>query len=200
MSRVAPYARGAWSRGPRRAAGGSAAADPVRARRRVIWHGGGHARPPDSELVRACLSLVFSAQFSGVSSSALPLVASARRSDVVRIFTTQRLSAVDERGEKSWARLATCKTLGERRDFAPNDVITSDESTAAINVKYRQVYAMALYQDTSASREDLVEAVATLRELARYWKRVAGDVNPDTLEVLTELDRAGMTLEDVAAP
>ena len=28
-SRVAPYARGAWSRGPRRAAGGSAAADPV---------------------------------------------------------------------------------------------------------------------------------------------------------------------------
>ena len=35
MSRVAPYAGGAWSRGPRRAAGGSAAADPVRARRRV---------------------------------------------------------------------------------------------------------------------------------------------------------------------
>ena len=96
---------------------------------------------------------------------------------------------------REWMRKA-----GERRDFAPNDVITSDESTAAINVKYRQVYAMALYQDTSASREDLVEAVATLRELARYWKRVAGDVNPDTLEVLTELDRAGMTLEDVAAP
>ena len=29
MSRLAPYAGGAWSRGPRRAAGGSAAADPV---------------------------------------------------------------------------------------------------------------------------------------------------------------------------
>ena len=40
-------ARGAWSRGPRRAAGARRARAPVKARRRVIWHAGrGRARPP----------------------------------------------------------------------------------------------------------------------------------------------------------
>ena len=53
MSRLAPYAGGAWSRGPRRAAGGSAAARPARgARRRVISIGKWQRRAVPSELVR----------------------------------------------------------------------------------------------------------------------------------------------------
>ena len=52
MSRLAPYAGGAWSRGPRRAAGGSAAADPIKVRRRVISIGKGLRRTTPSELVR----------------------------------------------------------------------------------------------------------------------------------------------------
>ena len=45
-----------------------------------------HARPTQSSSV---LALVFSAQLSGVSSSALTLVASARRIDVTRIVNAE---------------------------------------------------------------------------------------------------------------
>ena len=60
----------------------------------------------------------------------------------------------------------------------------------------RQAYAMALYRTTGASRDELLEGAATLRDVLRRLRRIGGLSHPDTLEVLAELDRAGMTLED----
>ena len=128
MSRVAPYARGAWSRGPRRAAGGSAAADLIKVRRRVIWHGRGHARPRPSELVR---------------------------------FRLQRLA----------------HGLGQA-----------------------QPLALERYRDARASRADILEAVTILEDVARARQRVFGAHHPDTASALTDLERARMRREDVAAP
>ena len=64
----------------------------------------------------------------------------------------------------------------------------------------RQNYAETLYKDTTASRADILQGVAMIEDVARVRRRVFGPRHPDTVETLTELDRAGMTLEDVAAP
>ena len=63
----------------------------------------------------------------------------------------------------------------------------------------RRNFAEALYNDARASRADILQGVALLEDVARVRRRVFGPRHPDTVETLTELDRAGMTLEDVAA-
>ena len=55
---------------------------------------------------------------------------------------------------------------------------------------------MALYRPAGASRGDIFEAVATFEEDVCKLRRVLGPSHPDTLEILRELDRARMTLED----
>ena len=55
---------------------------------------------------------------------------------------------------------------------------------------------MALYRPTGASRGEVLGAVAICEELLCKDRRVLGPSHPDTLEVLVELDRACMTLED----
>ena len=62
--------------------------------------------------------------------------------------------------------------------------------------KFRLACAMALYRPAGASRGDIFEAVATFEEDVCKLRRVLGPSHPDTLEILRELDRASMTLED----
>ena len=59
-------------------------------------------------------------------------------------------------------------------------------------------FAEALYGDARASRADVLEAVAILEDVRRARRRVLGKHHPDTGKTLTDLDRAQMTLEDVA--
>ena len=62
--------------------------------------------------------------------------------------------------------------------------------------RYQLAYAMALYRPAGASRAEVFEAVAIFEELRCKLRRVLGPSHPETLEVLGELDRARMTLED----
>jgi len=61
---------------------------------------------------------------------------------------------------------------------------------------FRLSYAKALYMTAGASRGAVLEAVAILEEQVCNQRRVMGPSHPDTLEVIVELDRARMTLED----
>ena len=61
---------------------------------------------------------------------------------------------------------------------------------------FRLPYAKALYMTAGASRGAVLEAVAILEEQVCNQRRVMGPSHPDTLEVIVELDRARMTLED----
>ena len=69
-----------------------------------------------------------------------------------------------------------------------------------ITLGIQENYAEALYMDPTASRADILQAVAMLEELARVSRRVLGANHPDTVETLASLERARMKREDVAAP
>ena len=62
--------------------------------------------------------------------------------------------------------------------------------------RFRMTYAMALYRPAGASRGEIFEAVEILEKEVCTDRRVLGPSHPDALEVLVELDRACMTLED----
>ena len=62
--------------------------------------------------------------------------------------------------------------------------------------KFRLVYAKALYRPAGASRGEVFEAVAIFEEVLFIARRVGGLSHPRTLEIIVELDRARMTLED----
>ena len=62
----------------------------------------------------------------------------------------------------------------------------------------RAAFAQALFNDPTAPRADVLEAVAILEDVRRARRRVLGKHHPDTGKTLTDLDRAQMTLEDVA--
>ena len=64
----------------------------------------------------------------------------------------------------------------------------------------RANFAEALYSYPRASRGDVLQAVAILEDVLRYNRRVLGKHHPDTVETLTDLERARMRYEDVAAP
>ena len=61
---------------------------------------------------------------------------------------------------------------------------------------FQLTYAMALCRTARASRGEVVEAVAIFEEQLCTDRWDLGPSHPDTLEVLRELDRARMTLED----
>ena len=55
---------------------------------------------------------------------------------------------------------------------------------------------MALYRPAGATRGEILEAVASFEEQLCTDRRVFGPSHPDTLDVLRDLDRALMILED----
>ena len=62
--------------------------------------------------------------------------------------------------------------------------------------KFRLSYGKALYRTAGASRGEVFEAVASFEEQVGTCRRVLGPSHPDTLDILRELGRARMTLED----
>ena len=52
-----------------------------------------------------------------------------------------------------------------------------------LTLKMRKIYARALYQNTSATLDDLREAVTSLEEIERITQRVFGGANPLTLTI-----------------
>ena len=58
---------------------------------------------------------------------------------------------------------------------------------------------MALYRDNCATLDDLHEAVATLEAVAKSWKRVYGDLHPETQNVQRALGTARSKLACAAA-
>ena len=71
----------------------------------------------------------------------------------------------------------------------------SDEGT----LKMRWTYARTLYEDDSASLDDLREAVTTLESVAKSWKQVFGDLHPETPRVQSVLEIARNKLARAAA-
>ena len=61
-------------------------------------------------------------------------------------------------------------------------------------------FAEALYTDPTASRADVLQAVAILEDVTRGLRRLLGNRSPDTTEALRLLEGARMKREDVAAP
>ena len=49
-----------------------------------------------------------------------------------------------------------------------------------LTLKIRWTYAMALYMDTGATLDALREAAATLESVAKSWKHVFGQADPET--------------------
>ena len=60
-------------------------------------------------------------------------------------------------------------------------------------------FAEVLYTDPTASRADILQAVAMLEDVVIAYRRILGKHHPDTLDALADLERARMKREDVAA-
>jgi tetratricopeptide (TPR) repeat protein len=63
-----------------------------------------------------------------------------------------------------------------------------------VMLKMRWVYAEALYEDDSATLDDIREAVTTLEDTARIAQRVLGGAHPLTVDIERELRRARAAL------
>ena len=61
------------------------------------------------------------------------------------------------------------------------------------------LYARALYQADGATLDDLREAVETLEDVERLWKRVFGEAHPETPSVQAALANAREALAARAA-
>ena len=78
-----------------------------------------------------------------------------------------------------------------RRILGENDRLT---------LKMRKIYARALYNDASATLEDLREAVTRLEELAPYARRVLGGAHPTTVDIEQALRHARAALRARETP
>ena len=72
-----------------------------------------------------------------------------------------------------------------RRVIGENDQLT---------LKMRKIYARALYEDPSATLDDLREAATTLEETERIARRVFGDAHPNTAGIEVALGEARAAL------
>ena len=86
-----------------------------------------------------------------------------------------------------------------RRELVPRSRRTLG-SEHEITLGIQDNYAEALFTDPTASRADILQAVAMLEDVAIAYRRILGKHHPDTAHALADLDRARMRYEDVAAP
>ena len=79
-----------------------------------------------------------------------------------------------------------CKTMPvARRVLGDNHEVT---------LRVKLTYALALYNDTGATLDDLREAVTTLEETAPRAQRVLGGAHPDTVGIEDSLRKARAVL------
>ena len=64
----------------------------------------------------------------------------------------------------------------------------------------RKAYARSLYEDTSATLDDLREAVSTLEESERIARRVLGGAHPTTVDIERDLRAARVVLRARETP
>ena len=64
----------------------------------------------------------------------------------------------------------------------------------ALTLTMRRIYAIALYEDASATLDDLRESVTTLEETTRTARRVLGGAHPDLRVYERSLRNARATL------
>ena len=79
--------------------------------------------------------------------------------------------------------LLTLKRLEEARSLLRRTIPVARRVLGESNqvmLKMRSMYAKTLYRDTSATLDDLREAVATNEEIERIARRVLGSVHPTT--------------------
>ena len=67
-----------------------------------------------------------------------------------------------------------------------------------ITLKMRWIYALALYEDDSATPDDLRGAVTSLEELAPYAQRVMGSAHPlaSAIKESLQVARAALRAQD----
>ena len=65
----------------------------------------------------------------------------------------------------------------------------------------RRIYAIALYEDASATLDDLREAVTTLEDLEQTARRVLGSAHPNSsaIEVSLEFARVALRAGEAAS-
>ena len=68
-----------------------------------------------------------------------------------------------------------------------------------LTLRLRWSYALTLCRDPSATLADLREAVETLEDVVRLWKRVFGEAHPETPRVQGALEEAREALAARAA-
>ena len=73
-------------------------------------------------------------------------------------------------------------------------------SNHKLTLSLRMNFAEALFTEPTASRADVLQAVAILEDVTRGLRRLLGNRSPDTTEALRLLEGARMKREDVAAP
>ena len=61
-------------------------------------------------------------------------------------------------------------------------------------LRLRHVFAVALYEDTGATLDDIREAITTLEDIERIARRVLGGANPITMRIETALRQARAAL------
>ena len=66
----------------------------------------------------------------------------------------------------------------------------------------RKIYAMALYEDSAASLDDLREAVTTLEETEQMRRRVFGGAHPfaEEMEITLRTVRAALAAHETPSP
>ena len=69
-----------------------------------------------------------------------------------------------------------------------------------LTLKMRSIYAQALCMDTSATVDDLNEAVTTLEDVERIARRVLGSAHPLTKRIVSPLRNARAALRARETP
>ena len=69
-----------------------------------------------------------------------------------------------------------------------------------LTLKMRWIYAMALYEDPSATLDDVREAVRTLEDIERIARRVLGGAHPTTEGIEDDLRNARVALRARETP
>ena len=99
--------------------------------------------------------------------------------------------------------LLTLKRLEEARSLLRRTIPVARRVLGESNqvmLKMRSMYAKTLYWDTSATLDDLREAVATNEEIERIARRVLGGAHPVTGKVEYELRNARAALRARETP
>ena len=96
-------------------------------------------------------------------------------------------------------RHAEAKALLRKTMPVARQVVGEDDR---LTLTMRKIYARALYEDPTATLDDLREAVTTLEDVARIARRVLGSAHPNTagIEIALRDARAALRAREALSP